>query len=182
MFVEIIQIKSDYFSPFDIGMNKDRRKLSIGLYEFVFERQNCLYAQSIDKIKHVDEQLYSSIVENKIVDTRTNTLFNINDLTLKNIEINKPIKSGIILYLQNFEKPPLYRSRYSTNFPPGCLTVAKNLNEKLGSHIPIGQSICIFKIQSKPTHFGYEILSISIEFGSIEKVLAMIKDYQRSLM
>jgi hypothetical protein len=102
--VEIIQIKSDYFSPFDTGTSEDRRKLSIGLYEFVFERQNCLYAQSIDKIKHVDEQLYTSIVENKIVDTCTNTLFNINDLTLKNIEINKPIKSGIILYLQNFEK------------------------------------------------------------------------------
>ena len=102
--IEIIQIKSDYFSPFDTGTSEDRRKLSIGLYEFVFERQNCLYVQSIDKIKHIDEQLYSSIVENKIVDTCTNTLFNINDLTLKNIEINKPIKSGIILYLQNFEK------------------------------------------------------------------------------
>ena len=102
--VEIIQIKSDYFSPFDTGTSEDRRKLSIGLYEFVFERQNCLYSQSIDKIKHIDEQLYTSIVENKIVDTCTNTLFNINDLTLKNIEINKPIKSGIILYLQNFEK------------------------------------------------------------------------------
>ena len=102
--VEIIQIKSDYFSPFDAGTSEDRRKLSIGLYEFIFERQNCLYAQSIDKIKHIDEQLYSSIVENKIVYTCTNTLFNINDLTLKNIEINKPIKSGIILYLQNFEK------------------------------------------------------------------------------
>jgi len=102
--VEIIQIKSDYFSPFDAGTSEDRRKLSIGLYEFIFERQNCLYVQSIDKIKHTDEQLYSSIVENKIVDTSTNRLFNINDLTLKNIEINKPIKSGIILYLQNFEK------------------------------------------------------------------------------
>jgi len=102
--VEIIQIKSDYFSPFDTGTSEDRRKLSIGLYEFVFERQNCLYTQSIDKIKHVDEQLYSSIVENKIVNVCTNTLFNINDLTLKNIKINKPIKSGIILYLQNFEK------------------------------------------------------------------------------
>lgn len=102
--IEIIQIKSDYFSPFDTGSSEDRRKLSIGLYEFVFERQNCLYVQSIDKIKHIDERLYTSIVENKIVDTNTNRLFNINDLTLKNIEINKPIKSGIILYLQNFEK------------------------------------------------------------------------------
>jgi len=102
--VEIIQIKSDYFSPFDTGTSEDRRKLSIGLYEFIFERQNCLYAQAIDKIKHIDEQLYTSIVENKIVDTNTNRLFNINDLTFKNIEINKPIKSGIILYLQNFEK------------------------------------------------------------------------------
>jgi hypothetical protein len=101
--IEIIQIKSDYFSPFDTGTSEDRRKLSIGLYEFVFERQNCLYVQSIDKIKHIDEQLYSSIVENKIIDTNTNTLFNINDLTLKNVEINKPIKSAIILYLQNFE-------------------------------------------------------------------------------
>jgi len=94
----------------------------------------------------------------------------------------KPEFNTICTNLQNFEKPPLYRSRYSTNFPPGCLTVAKNLNEKLCSHIPIGQSIFIFKIVSKPTHFGYDILSISIEFGSIEKVIAMIKEYQRSLM
>jgi hypothetical protein len=102
--VEIIQIKSDYFSPFDTGTSEDKRKLSIGLYEFIFERQNCLYAQSIDKIKHIDEQLYTSIVENKIVDTNTNTLFNTNNLIYKNIEINKPIKSAIILYLQNFER------------------------------------------------------------------------------
>ena len=47
-------------------MHYKKRKLSIGLYEFIFERQDCLYVQSIDKIKHVDEQLYVSIAENKI--------------------------------------------------------------------------------------------------------------------
>ena len=100
--VEFIKIKSGYFSPFDSGTSDDRRKLSIGLYEFIYEKQNRLYVQSIDNIKHIDEQLYTSLVENKIVVSNTNSLFNIDNLIQKNVTVKKQIKSAIILYLQDF--------------------------------------------------------------------------------
>ncbi len=99
--VDIVQIKSEYFSPFDTGISEDKRKLSIGIYEFIYERQNQLYVQSIGNIKHVDDVLYTSIVENKIIDSSTIRFFDIDRLIYKNIRINKGIKSAIILYIQN---------------------------------------------------------------------------------
>ena len=99
--VDIVQIKSEYFSPFDAGISEDKRKLSIGIYEFIYERQNQLYVQSIGNIKHVDDVLYTSIVENKIIDSSTIRFFDIDRLIYKNIRINKGIKSAIILYIQN---------------------------------------------------------------------------------
>ena len=101
--IDIIQIKGDYFSPFDDGISQDKRKLSIGFYQFIYEKQNRLYVQSIDKVKHVNDALYTNIVENKIIEPRTNTFFDRYNLTSDNVRINKKIKSAIILYLQNFE-------------------------------------------------------------------------------
>jgi hypothetical protein len=101
--VDIIQIKSDYFSPFDGGNSQDKRKLSIGFYQFIYEKQNCLYVQSIDKVKHINDVLYTSIVENELIESRTNSFFDMNNLISKNIRISKKVKSAIILYLQNYE-------------------------------------------------------------------------------
>ena len=41
--IDVIQIKGDYFSPFDDGISQDKRKLSLGFYQFIYEKQNYNY-------------------------------------------------------------------------------------------------------------------------------------------
>lgn len=101
--VKVIQIRSDYFCPAEEKINGDNRKLSLGIFKFIFEKDGQFYVQSIDKIRHVDEIIYEKLIENEDVNQLTNKFFDFKELAQKNIKISKKIKSGIILYLQNLE-------------------------------------------------------------------------------
>lgn len=100
--VEMVKITGDYYSPSDWTNSEDKRKLSLQISDFYFEKNGCFLKQSMDNTKHQNDCFYENITNNDFIISDSNHYFNKNAL-IKSFDISKPIRSGILLYLPNFK-------------------------------------------------------------------------------
>lgn len=100
--VEKIKITSDYYSPFEFSNSDDKRKLSLQISDFYFEKNGFIFKQSIANTKHENDVFYKNITNNNFLVNDVNYYFDKNN-SIPSFDISKPIRSGIILYLPNFK-------------------------------------------------------------------------------
>lgn len=135
--VESIQIKSDYFSPFDAKISEDKRKLAFKLSEFLLEKNKNFYVQKVNKTGHLDETIYKDFTNQKYIIDKTNFFFT-KDI---NFNIKKNKTSGILLYLQNFDDKTkkcvanLLDYKHSKNDIPIIIYSDEDLESNLPSYL-----------------------------------------------
>ena len=99
--VEKIKITSDYYSPFEFSNSDDKRKLSLQISDFYFEKNGYVFKQSISNTKHENDIFYNDITNNDYLIHNVDYYFNKNNC-VNSFDVSKPIRSGILLYLPNF--------------------------------------------------------------------------------
>lgn len=100
--VKEIFIESDaYYCPHEKGDSEDRRKLSVMMFQFEFEKNkdNKLYIQSIENIPHKKDNLHFKIIQSNSVLTKTNSHFVYEKVEVPTISTS--LTHGVLLYLPN---------------------------------------------------------------------------------
>jgi glycosyltransferase involved in cell wall biosynthesis len=95
-----ILIESDsYYCPYESGNSEDRRKLSIMMFKFEFEKNNNHFIQSIESVTHIKDNSHFQITFDSHVTTNTNAHFEYDSVILPNV--SSRVTNGILLYLPN---------------------------------------------------------------------------------